>query len=142
MEPQWIWAVVGGIIVGFGGCVFLLANGRVLGSSGVLGGLVDGSGRNNRMEGIAFIAGLVGFPALMSIFSAAPDTTHATGNMLLLVSGGILTGIGTRIANGCTSGHAISGMSRFSLRSFIATFSYLSAAVVTVTLFRHIWSIV
>lgn len=141
MEHQWTIALIGGSIVGIGGCWFLLMNGRVLGSSGILGGLVDGSGQQNRAERIAFIAGLAGVPFLMTLIYGAP-LTNATGNIAVLMAGGLLTGLGTRLANGCTSGHAISGISRFSPRAIVATASYTTAAAITVVLFRHALEII
>ena len=141
MEQQWIWALAGGSMVGIAGAMFLLTNGRVLGSSGILGGLVDGSGRDNRMERISFIAGLAGAPAIIALVFGAPQT-HATETFTILVAAGLLTGLGTRLANGCTSGHAISGISRFSPRAIVATLSYTAAGILAVILFRHVLEIV
>ena len=142
MEQQWIMGLIGGAMVGLGGMIFLLVNGRVLGASGILGGLVDGSGRDNRAERLSFIAGAIGVPAIIALFSLEAPQTHATDSIALLVTGGLLTGIGTRLANGCTSGHAISGLTRFSPRALVATLTYTAGALVTVAVFRHLLGIV
>lgn len=141
MEQQWVLGLIGGSIAGLGGVLFLTMNGRVLGSSGILGGLVDGSGRDSGMERIAFIAGLVGVPGIIALVYGAPQT-HATDNIVLLVCAGLLTGVGTRLANGCTSGHAISGISRFAPRAMAATATYTLAAVATVGLMKHFWGMI
>lgn len=138
MELQWNLALIGGAMVGVGGCLFLLVNGRVLGTSGIVGGLVDGSGHANRNERVAFLIGLIGIPGVMALLLGAPDT-HVTDQSVVLIASGLLTGVGTRLANGCTSGHAISGVSRFSARSMIATVSYVGAGVLTVVIARHAW---
>lgn len=141
MEQQWVMGLIGGSIAGLGGVLYLTMNGRVLGSSGILGGLVDRSGRDSRTERIAFIAGLVGVPGMIALYQGAPET-HATDNIVLLVCAGLLTGVGTRLANGCTSGHAISGISRFAPRAMVATMTYTLTAVATVGLMKYFWEII
>jgi len=134
MQQDWLLGLLGGGIIGVAGAVFLLVNGRIMGASGIMGGLVDGSGRNG--EPLAFLAGLVGVPALLALLFGAPDT-NITGNWALLIAAGLLVGMGTRIANGCTSGHGVCGISRLSLRGIVATCFYIGAGGLTVALFRH-----
>lgn len=141
MEQDWIWGLLGGLLIGTGGAVYLLANGRIMGASGILGGLVDGSGRSDAWERLAFLAGVVLLPVLLYPLYGAVDT-HATSNWAVLVAAGLLVGLGTRIANGCTSGHGVCGISRFSLRGIASTVAYILAGGVTILLFRHIWGII
>lgn len=142
MEQDWIWGLVGGGLIGLGGAVYLLGNGRILGASGVIGGLVDGSGRDTALERIAFLAALFLVPLLlMPIYNVEIDT-HITDNLLIVAIAGILVGIGSRIANGCTSGHGVCGISRFSLRGIVATLFYLTAGGVTLVLFRQILGVI
>jgi uncharacterized membrane protein YedE/YeeE len=142
MPVEWIYGLVGGMIIGVAGAVFLLINGRVMGASGIIGGLVDGSGAANRMERLAFLAGLIGVPAVIALgFGFAPPT-GVTHNPVLLVAAGLLVGIGTRLANGCTSGHGVCGISRLSLRGIVATVFYIGAGGLTVVLFRHILGVI
>ena len=141
METDWIWGLVGGLMIGGAAAFFLLVNGRVMGASGLVGGLVDGSGRGNLAERATFIAGLAGVPAAIA-FLAGGAQTHATTNLTVLILGGLFVGLGTRIANGCTSGHGVCGISRLSLRGIVATVFYLLAGGLTVALFRQILGVI
>ncbi|NOD35092.1 MULTISPECIES: YeeE/YedE family protein [unclassified Ruegeria] len=142
MEIEWVWGLCGGLLIGLGGAVYLLGNGRVMGASGILGGLVDGSARDTKAEKLAFVAGLIGMPLLLRPLIAPEAQTHLTSNLGLVVIAGLLVGIGTRIANGCTSGHGVCGISRFSLRGIVATVFYILAGGVTLVLLRHIWGLI
>ena len=141
MEQDWIWGLVGGAIIGSAAAVYLLVNGRIMGASGILGGLVDGSGRSAWLERAAFIVGLVLMPIAFVPLYENVDT-HLTDNMVAVVAAGLLVGIGTRIANGCTSGHGVCGISRLSLRGIVATVFYIFAGGVTIVLFRHILGVI
>ncbi|AHD09878.1 YeeE/YedE family protein [Phaeobacter gallaeciensis] len=142
MNIDWIWGLIGGVLIGTGGAVYLLGNGRIMGASGILGGLIDGSGRNNAAERLAFIAGVVLVPLVMWLTVAEAPDTHLTPNTAVIVAAGLLVGLGTRIANGCTSGHGVCGISRLSLRGLIATIIYILAGALTLALFRHVWSLI
>jgi uncharacterized protein len=133
---DWLWGLIGGLMIGGAGAVFLLANGRVMGASGILGGLVDRSGWATWAERLSFIAGLVLVPALM-LPLLGPRETHVTDNIGVIVAAGLLVGIGTRLANGCTSGHGVCGISRFSLRGIVATVFYLLAGGMIMVAARH-----
>ena len=136
MELSWLWGFLGGLLIGGAASLYLLVNGRVMGISGILGGLVDGSGRGTWAERAAFIAGLVAVPAVLGL--AAGAETHLTPDWLLIIAGGLLVGLGTRLANGCTSGHGVCGISRLSLRGIVATVFYVLAGGVTMALLRHV----
>ena len=136
MEQDWIWGLVGGLLIGSGGAVYLLANGRIMGASGIVGGLIDGSEWRHWRERAAFLAGVLLLPVLLYPLYGEVDT-HITGNWGIIAAAGILVGIGTRMANGCTSGHGVCGMSRLSLRGIVATVFYILAGGLTVALFRH-----
>ncbi|UWR46388.1 YeeE/YedE family protein [Phaeobacter inhibens] len=142
MNIDWIWGLIGGALIGTGGAVYLLGNGRIMGASGILGGLIDGSGRNSAAERLAFIAGVVLIPLVMWLTIAEVPDTHLTPNTAVIVAAGLLVGLGTRIANGCTSGHGVCGISRLSLRGLIATVIYILAGALTLALFRHLWSLI
>ncbi|MGG7645674.1 YeeE/YedE family protein [Rhodovulum sp. YNF3179] len=141
MQTDWLYGLAGGLVIGLSAAIYLLVNGRVMGASGILGGLVDGSGYVTAMERLSFIGGLVFVPALFAVFVGAPET-HLTGNWIVLIAAGLLVGVGTRIANGCTSGHGVCGISRFSLRGMVATVFYIGAGGVTVMLFKHILGVI
>tara|TARA_R110002096_G_scaffold383566_4_gene577437 strand:- start:2936 stop:3364 length:429 start_codon:yes stop_codon:yes gene_type:complete len=141
IEQDWIWGLVGGLMIGTAAALYLLANGRIMGASGVLGELIDGSGRASAVERIIFVAGLVVVPALMvPLFDNA--ATHVSTNPAVVIVAGLLVGVGTRLANGCTSGHGVCGMSRLSLRSIVATVLYLIAGGLTMVLLRHFLEVI
>ncbi|NOD31132.1 MULTISPECIES: YeeE/YedE family protein [Ruegeria] len=142
MNIEWIWGLCGGLLIGLGAAVYLLGNGRIMGASGILGGLVDGEARDNKAERLAFIAGLIGMPLLLRPLIAPEAQTHLTSNLGLVVVAGLLVGVGTRIANGCTSGHGVCGISRFSLRGIVATVFYILAGGMTLVLLRHVWGLI
>ena len=141
MEQDWIWGLVGGLLIGTGGAVYLLANGRIMGASGIIGGLVDGTGRNSATERLIFLAGVILLPILHYPLYGSVDT-HVSSNPLVIIAGGLLVGAGTRLANGCTSGHGVCGISRFSLRGIVATVFYILAGGITVVLFRHLLGVI
>lgn len=141
MDIDWIWGLAGGLIIGSAAALYLLVNGRIMGASGILGGLVDGTARSVAAERLSFIAGLVAVPMV-----AAPllgnDITHLTSNPAVLVISGLLVGVGTRLANGCTSGHGVCGMSRLSFRGIVATVFYLLGGGIVVLVFRHLLGVI
>ncbi|MEL6808152.1 MAG: YeeE/YedE thiosulfate transporter family protein [Pseudomonadota bacterium] len=134
MEMAWLYGLLGGLLIGTGGAVLLLGTGRIMGASGIVGGLVDGSG-SDRGPTLTFLAGLIGAPALLGLGGWVVDT-QATSQLWMLILAGLCVGIGTRFANGCTSGHGVCGLSRFSLRGLVATLFYIGAGVVTVSVLR------
>lgn len=142
MPVEWIFGLVGGLVIGLGGAVYLLANGRIMGASGIIGGLVDGSGMGTRNERLAFLAGLIGVPLVIALLFGFVPPGDVTDNPVLLIVAGLLVGIGTRLANGCTSGHGVCGISRLSLRGIVATVFYILAGGLTVVLFRHILGVI
>jgi uncharacterized protein len=142
MQMEWIFGLIGGLMIGSAAAVFLLVNGRVMGASGIIGGLVDRSGWSTWAERAAFIAGLVLVPALMLPLWSVPVTTNITTNLGAIVAAGLMVGIGTRLANGCTSGHGVCGISRMSLRGMVATVFYLLAGGISVVLFKHLLGVV
>lgn len=137
MPMDWVWGLVGGLLIGTGGAVYLLGNGRIMGASGIIGGLVDGTGLSTKWERITFLLGVALLPLLLAPIYRKVDT-HITENIIVLTAAGLLVGLGTRLANGCTSGHGVCGMSRLSLRGFAATACYIGAGGVSMLLFRHL----
>ncbi|MCF1709522.1 YeeE/YedE family protein [Tabrizicola sp. J26] len=141
MHTDWIWGLCGGLMIGLAGSVYLLWNGRIMGASGILGGLIDGQGRDTANERLAFLGGTVAIPAVLALFTPGVST-HLTGNVAVVVLAGLLVGIGTRIANGCTSGHGVCGISRLSLRGIVATVFYILSGGLVMAVLRHLLEIV
>ncbi|MYN01447.1 YeeE/YedE family protein [Pseudoduganella sp. DS3] len=142
--------LLGGIMIGVAAAMLLLLNGRIAGISGILGGLVGRviprpaatatPGVAPAADGdsawrIAFLAGLVAAPLLYSAFATLPAAQVDAGTGTLVVAG-LLVGLGTRYASGCTSGHGICGLSRLSPRSLAATLTFMAAGFATVAVVR------
>jgi len=142
MNAEWVSGLAGGLLIGLGAAVYLLGNGRIMGASGILGGLVDRSAGNTTTERLFFLAGVIGVPLALRPLIAPDTQTHLTHNLGLVVIAGLLVGLGTRIANGCTSGHGVCGISRFSLRGIVATLVYIAAGIATVAVLRQVWGLI
>lgn len=124
-------AALGGLMIGIAVAVLLLFNGRIAGISGIFANMFT------KQSGwrIAFIAGLAGAPWIYRLFAGQPDVVIAA-DYPLLIAAGLLAGFGTRLGNGCTSGHGICGMARLSKRSFAAVAVFMVSAFLTVWLMR------
>lgn len=142
MHIDWIWGLIGGLMIGSAGAVYLLGNGRIMGASGILGGLLDGSARGVWGERIAFLAGVIALPALLQMTGSPAVETNLTSNIALVAVAGVLVGLGTRIGNGCTSGHGVCGISRLSPRGIVATLVYIGAGAVMVLALRGLWGMI
>ncbi len=130
------WALAGGVLIGISAAMFVLLNGRIAGISGILGGLLRPM-RGDIGWRVAFMLGLVLAPASYALFSELPARTIEASDATLVLAG-LLVGVGTRYGGGCTSGHGVCGLSRFSLRSLAATMAFMGAGFVTVFVTRHL----
>jgi uncharacterized membrane protein YedE/YeeE len=127
-------AGLGGAVIGLAATTYWVANGRIAGVSGVLGQAL--SGRRGRAEAVAFLSGLIASGAMFA--SARPAELTGDRPFGALVLAGLLVGFGTRVARGCTSGHGVCGLSRFSPRSLVATLVFMAAAAATVFLLAQL----
>jgi uncharacterized protein len=123
--PLW-HSLAGGALIGLAAAVLLLGNGRIAGISGITGRILTGSVGEQAWH-VAFVAGLV-LPALL--IGGTPAALSGTPQVLAIA--GMLVGYGTRIASGCTSGHGVAGVANLSVRSLVATLTFIVVAVVTV----------
>ena len=144
MTIDWLhftpWAsLAGGILIGLATALLLLANGRVAGISGILGGLLRPAvaSRGDIAWRVTFILGLFVAPLAWLTMGAMPPA-QIDHSPALLTIGGLLVGIGTRFGSGCTSGHGVCGIARLSPRSLLATACFLAAGFVTVFVVRHV----
>lgn len=138
---EWAFGALGGLMIGAAAALYLLVNGSILGASGIIGGLVSGTAMRFWAERAAFLAGLVLVPAVIARIAQARGTpleTNASSTWPLIVIAGLLVGLGTRLANGCTSGHGVCGISRLSPRGIAATAAYLGAGFVTMAIGRNL----
>ena len=141
MIIDWIYGLVGGLLIGLVGLILLIFNGRIMGASGILGQLIDVKQDTENLERIVFLSGVVAAPLIILQFSDF-SKTNVTSNTIQLVLAGLLVGAGTRIANGCTSGHGVCGISRLSLRGLFATAIYIAAGALTMVTLRTLWGLI
>ena len=125
-----ISAIIGGMIIGLAVVFFFLCNGRLVGISGIVANAL--SEKKNKFDNLLFLLGLVIGPIIYSVFTKHVISITISNSLILLIFAGLLVGIGTRIGGGCTSGHGISGIGRFSLRSIVATITFMVVGIVTV----------
>ncbi|MNJ95813.1 hypothetical protein D3C87_135260 [compost metagenome] len=129
-------ALAGGLLIGLAAALFILFNGKIAGISGILGGLLRPV-KGDLLWRIAFLLGLMAAPLVFVLFQPLPAVTIEASNVTLVVAG-LLVGLGTRYGAGCTSGHGVCGLSRLSLRSLVATMSFMAAGFLTVYIVRHL----
>lgn len=140
MTVDWIhftpWtALLGGLLLGVAASAFILVNGRILGISGILGGLLRPK-RGDVAWRIAFLMGMLVAPSAWLLL-AGPLQVTIDADWGVIVLAGLLVGVGTRYGSGCTSGHGVCGLSRLSPRSLVATVSFMGAGFAIVFLVRH-----
>ncbi|HEY1584496.1 MAG TPA: YeeE/YedE family protein [Polyangia bacterium] len=129
-------ALAGGILIGLSAALLWILNGRVAGISGIAGQLLRPAPGDARWR-IAFLVGLVGGGAIVAALHPGAFGVPHAGSATLLV-GGLCVGFGTRLGNGCTSGHGLCGMSRLSPRSIVATIVFIAVGMATVFVMRHV----
>ena len=125
-----ITALTGGLLIGLSVALFFILNGRMIGVSGMASNFLIS--KENRIENLFFLVGLILGPSIYTFFLGQEIQITISNSLFLLVGGGVLVGFGTRLSSGCTSGHGISGISRFSLRSIIETISFMIVGILTV----------
>ena len=123
-------ALIGGMIIGFSVFLFFIFNGRMIGVSGIASNFLIS--KNNRIDNLLFLIGLILGPLIYSYFTKQKIEASITNSLFLLIGGGILVGFGTKISGGCTSGHGISGVGRFSLRAITATITFMIVGIIAV----------
>jgi len=125
-----ITATLGGMIIGLAVVIFFLFNGRLVGISGIASNAL--TEKDNKLDNFLFLLGLILGPIIYSLFTSKEINITISNSLILLIFAGLLVGIGTRVSGGCTSGHGISGIGRFSLRSIIATITFMIVGFLTV----------
>ena len=131
-------SLIGGVMIGLAALLLMLTHGRVMGVSGILGGLVMPSGKGDMGWRVMFVIGMLAGPFLVIHgFGRSIEMMPAASGMLLPVAG-FIVGIGTAIGSGCTSGHGICGLARLSPRSMVAVGTFMATGIATVYLVRHV----
>lgn len=131
-------SLAGGVLLGLASALFILLNGRVLGISGIVAGLLRPRPADSAWR-LAFVLGLLAAPAAYALVATLPAVRIDAGWGTLVVAG-LLVGLGTRYGAGCTSGHGVCGLSRLSPRSLVATLAFMGTGFATVFVARHLFA--
>ena len=123
-------ALTGGLLIGLSVALFFTLNGRMIGISGIASNFLVS--KNNRIDNFLFLVGLILGPLIYNLILGKEINISISSSLILLIIAGTMVGFGTRLSSGCTSGHGISGISRFSLRSIIATITFMIVGILTV----------
>ena len=132
-----ISATIGGALIGAAAVILMATLGRIAGISGIAGGLAT-AGSSDQSWRLAFLLGLIGAPALLGVLRPELVQIDFTVSLPWIAAAGVIVGIGTTLGNGCTSGHGVCGNARFSMRSLVATLTFMATGVVTVFIVRHL----
>ncbi len=133
-------SLIGGGLIGLSAVIMMAANGRIAGISGIVSRLLPPSiDRAGLPQGLSFLAGLLLAAPVYFMATGNPPSQTVSDNLLLLGVAGILVGFGSVLGSGCTSGHGVCGISRFSRRSIVATLTFMATAFITVFLLRHVF---
>lgn len=134
-------AIAGGLLIGGSAALLLITLGRIAGISGIFWSALAGIAKleiGPNMWRITFVLGLIAGPVVVHQFFGLPVPSAPQGGVALAIVSGLLVGFGTKMGSGCTSGHGICGMARFSPRSILATLTFMAAGFVTVFVVRHV----
>lgn len=132
-------ALFGGLVIGLGASLLVVFRGKIAGVSGILAGFitVDGQANQHRLWRALFLAGLISASFVYRAFAPLPES-NTSASLSTLVVAGLLVGFGTRMGSGCTSGHGVCGLSRLSLRSLVATISFMMSSFIVCYIFLHV----
>ncbi len=130
-------AAIGGALIGLSVVLLMLFNGRIAGVTGIFAGLIEPQG-SDRLWRAAFLAGLIAAPLTAAFLGLTVPVPQMPTGVVTIAVAGLMVGFGTRLSNGCTSGHGICGIARLSPRSIVATAIFMAAAIAIVALTRHV----
>lgn len=132
-----VLAAIGGVLIGLSAITLLAMNGRIAGISGIVGGIIRPDHSGDMGWRVAFVGGLLLGPLVTYIITQRPVEIAVAASTPTLIIAGLLVGLGTAIGSGCTSGHGVCGIARFSPRSLAATGIFMGIATLTVFVSRH-----
>ena len=139
IEVNWVTALIGGMLIGLSATILLVFDGRIAGISGIVNGAIRWKNRES-WRGFFIVGMLTG--GLLYKYVFLPESSLAlSSNPWSMLLGGLLVGFGTRMGNGCTSGHGVCGLGRLSFRSLVAVIIFMTTAIATVWLTRHLWEL-
>ena len=133
-----IEALIGGSLIGVAAVALMFFHGRIAGISGIVGGLFSATGSEAAWR-VAFVIGLIAAPFLVGLVQGGMPQADVTATTPLMIAGGLLVGLGSRFGAGCTSGHGVCGIARFSTRSIVSTLTFMATGALTVFIIRHVF---
>jgi uncharacterized protein len=133
-----IASALGGALIGLAAVILMAANGRIAGVAGIAGRLLPPYADSETASRVAFIAGLILAPLLYVALTGKAIVQSVSGNLPLMIAAGLLVGFGATLGSGCTSGHGVCGLSRFSVRSLAAVATFMVTGFLTVFVLRHV----
>ncbi len=133
-----IASTIGGAMIGASAIILLLYTGRIAGISGIVGRLLPPFEERSALQAAGFIVGLLAAPTLFALVTRSPVQQTVSDNLPLLAAAGLLVGLGAALSGGCTSGHGVCGLARLSMRSLVATLTFMAAGFATVFVVRHL----
>jgi len=131
-------SLLGGVLIGCAAVLLMAGNGRIAGISGIVSSLLPPPGDGDVLPKLAFVAGLIAAPLLYQLAAGVPVHQTVSSDGLLMAAAGLLVGFGSVLGSGCTSGHGVCGLARLSVRSLAATACFMTVAIATVFLTRHV----
>ncbi len=131
-------SLLGGALIGCAAVLLMAANGRIAGISGIVSALLPPARDTDVLPKLAFVAGLIAAPLLYQLAAGAPVLQTVSSDIVLMAAAGLLVGFGSVFGSGCTSGHGVCGLARLSIRSLAATACFMTVAIATVYITRHV----
>jgi uncharacterized membrane protein YedE/YeeE len=128
----------GGLLIGLGAVLLMIGLGRIFGATGILSGMVFTDESEERAWRLALVAGMILAPGVLFALTGQMPELSVPVSPLMIAVGGVIVGLGASLGSGCTSGHGVCGLSRFSLRSLVAVPTFMATAAVTVFFIRHV----
>jgi uncharacterized membrane protein YedE/YeeE len=140
MEQAWLNGLAGGLLIGLSSAIYLLFNGRIAGMTGIIRNVMALKGDEAGVLSGAFLIGAFGAALAVALVFGAPAIAITT-NPAAIVASGLIVGVGVHYGSGCTSGHGVVGMTRLSVRSIMATVTFMAATAAMVFVLRHVFGI-
>lgn len=133
-----VQSLLGGVLIGLSAVLLMFLQGRIMGATGILAGLVTGNAPGERSWRAAMVAGMIAGPLLVLAATGQMPAVDVPVSLPMILVGGFIVGIGVTYGSGCTSGHGVCGMARLSPRSIVATLTFMVVCFATVYVIRHV----
>ncbi|MBQ0752395.1 MAG: YeeE/YedE family protein [Roseovarius sp.] len=133
-----LMSFAGGVLIGLSAVLLMFFQGRIMGATGILSGLITGGVPGDKSWRAAVVVGMIAGPLVVLALTGQMPAVDVPISLPMIVIGGFIVGIGVTFGSGCTSGHGVCGLARLSPRSFVATLTFMAVAILTVYVIRHV----